>query len=249
MINNQGMAADHEDDLAKETHRDQSENRGSHQIIRKGKLILYNNPPDPSLDESVVSVQRYSCFGANLFPGRNTELQLAVGVTSTRPRDGKTVVAANLATFFALDTQEDTVLVDLNTGRPRLHHVFGIPPVPGLMDSLKSDTITLSRCSIKGLWVLPCGSTGQSAMSFDRILELRETLSTLKRQFRFVVIDLPPGLQKDFPGMLSSHIDGYIVVVSAGKSTKTDVHQLLHILNESKVLGFVMNRVEQGLTG
>ncbi len=213
------------------------------QIIRKGKLILYNGTLNPQLDESVVTLQRYSCFGANMFPNKHADLQLAAGITSPHPGDGKSVVAANLATFLALDTQDETVLIDLNANGPKAHQIFGVPAAPGILDSLRGDTITLSRTAIKGLWVLPLGTSTLSTMTFDRVVELRETISTLKRQFRFILIDLPSVLHGSFPGMISSHLDGYFVVVSAGKTTKTDIRQVMHLLNEQKVIGFMMNRV------
>lgn len=216
------------------------------QLIRKGKLILYNRPSNPTLDESVVSVDRYNRFGTSLFPGKNTELQLAAGVTSAHVGDGKTLVAANLATFFALDSQDDTVLVDLNTQSPAQHEVFGVPASPGLLDSLKSDTITISRTKIRGLWLLPLGSRQQGAMSFDKIIELRETIATLKRQFRFVIIDLPAVLEGEFPGMISSHLDGFFVVVQAGKTKTSDIQRLVEVVNEGKIIGFVMNRAANG---
>ncbi len=242
------MTPDIEDNNAIPEYRDEEpEEQGRQQIVRKGKLILYNRPANPSLDESIVSVQRYNCFGSNLFPSRNAELQLAAGVTSAANGDGKTMVAANLATFFALDTQDDTVLIDLNFRQPKLHEVFGVHPTPGILDSLRNDTITLSRSAIKGLWILPLGEMKGTMMSFDKILELREVIGTLKRQFRFIVVDLPSAMEQSFPGMISSHLDGYVVVVSAGKTKKTEIRNLVTSLNENKIIGFVMNRVSHGM--
>jgi Mrp family chromosome partitioning ATPase len=225
-----------------------SDEQGRQQLVRKGKLILYNRPANPLLDESVVTVQRYNCFGTNLFPSKSsTDVQLAAGVTSVANGDGKTVVSANLATFFALDTQDDTVLIDLNFNNPQLHHVFGLHPTPGVLDSLRTDTITLSRTAIKGLWVLPLGELKSTAMGFDKVIELREVIATLKQHFRFIVIDMPSVHDQSFPAMITSHLDGYVVVVAAGKTKKTDISSLVVTLNENKVIGFVMNRVSKGM--
>lgn len=224
-----------------------NEESGHQQLVRKGKLIIYNRPPNPVLDESVVSVQRYNCFGSNLFPSRNADLQLVAGVTSAADGDGKTVVACNLATFFALDTQDETVLIDLNFKNPRVHEVFGINPSPGILESLRGDNVTLSRTAIKGLWVLPLGDVKGAQMTFDRVLELREIIDTLKQHFRFIVIDLPSAKDAAFPGMISTQLDGYVVVVSTGKTKKTDISNLVTVLNENKIVGFVMNRVSEGM--
>lgn len=245
------MTPDIEDDSARSEYNrvndGSAEEQGRQQLVRKGKLIIYNRPANPVLDESVVSVQRYNCFGTNLFPSRNADVQLAAGVTSAGAGDGKTVVAANLATFFALDTQDDTVLIDLNFTNPKLHEVFGVQPTPGILDSLRNDTITLSRTAIKGLWLLPLGEMRGGPMSFDKVIELREVIGTLKQHFRFIVIDLPSASEPSFPSMITSHLEGYVVVVSAGKTKRTDINNIITALNENKIIGFVMNRVSQGM--
>ena len=215
---------------------------GAHSVVRKGKLLQYVTPRSAELDESVVTVQRYGCFGSNLFPGKINDLQLTAGITSANLRDGKTVVAANLATFFATDTRDDTVLVDLSFRKPRLHHVFGTPASPGIVESLRSGTINVSRTTIKNLWLVPHGFSDFDAMTFDKVVELRDALTTLKRQFRFIVLDLPSALQPDFPTMISNLLDGYVVVVNAGRTTVPEVKAVFQVLNEKKVLGFVMNR-------
>lgn len=229
-------------------HDGPSEEQGRQQLVRKGKLIIYNRPANPILDENVVSVQRYNCFGTNLFPSKSEDVQLAMGVTSSTKGDGKTVVAANLATFFALDTQDDTVLVDLNFNNPRLHEVFGVSSTPGILDSLRNDTITLSRTAIKGLWLLPLGEMKGGPMSFDKVLELREVVATLKQHFRFIVVDLPSALDPSFPAMIASHLEGYVVVVTTGKTKRTDINKIFPVLNENKIIGFVMNRFARGKT-
>jgi Mrp family chromosome partitioning ATPase len=273
---------------------------GDQRLTRKGKLVSYNRPAKLFLDESIVSVQRYNAFGSNFFPSKNADIKLTLGITSADEGDGKTVVAANLATFFALDTEDDTVLVDLNSINPQVHNVFGLqianPPAkaedatrenssqkkkagkknakkdaaqmeemriagrldektegkkdytPGIMDSLRTNVITVTKTAVKGLWVVPLGDMKGESMTFDKVLELREVITTLKQQFRFVVIDLPRATHPAFPAMIASHLDGYIVVVSVGKTKKTDITNLMPFLNEGKILGFVMNRVSQGLT-
>lgn len=211
-------------------------------VIRTGgKLITYNNTLDSTLDTNIVTVERYGCFGSNLFPGKIADLQLTAGVTSANPREGKTLVAANLAAFFATDSRDDTVLIDLSFRKPKLHQVFDIPSSPGIMESLRGDTITLTRTPIKSLWLLPLGFSDFGPMTFDKVMELRESIETLKRQFRFIVLDLPSALQADFPSMVSSQLDGFIVVIAAGRTKITDVRRVMHTLNEKKVIGFVMN--------
>jgi Mrp family chromosome partitioning ATPase len=142
-MKSKSMASSIEDENRdSEYMKEPSDEQGRQQLVRKGKLILYNRPANPALDESVVTVQRYNCFGTNLFPSKSSsDVQLATGVTSVANGDGKTVVSANLATFFALDTQDDTVLIDLNFSNPQLHQVFGVHPTPGVLAADRYDNV------------------------------------------------------------------------------------------------------------
>ncbi len=221
----------------------QSERRQSRgELARPGKVLLYHTPVSPELDTGVVTVERYGCFGANLFPGKLTDLQLTAGVTSARPGEGKSLVASNLAAFFATDTRDDTVVVDLSFRRPRLHQIFGVPSSPGLLESVRNDTIILYRSAVQNLWVLPLGFTDYGPMNFDKVVELREALTALKRRFRFIVLDLPAVLQADFPGMIGSQLDGYFLVVAAGRTRVPDIQRAIQTINEKKLIGFIMNR-------
>ncbi len=240
------MNPDIEDAQPAEEYHDENEHQDGRrqQIVRKGKLILYNRPANVVLDENTVTMQRYNSFGSNLFPGKDSDLQIIAGVTSPQRGEGKTLVAANLATFFALDVRDDTVLVDLNLRSARVHEIFGVPSGPGIMDSISgTDTIALWRSSIRGLWILPAGANLKGPLTFDRAMELRDVLTTLRRQFRFVVVDLPAALDPEFPGMVGSHLDGYFLVASVGSTKKTHISQAINVLNESKIIGFIMNKV------
>lgn len=85
-------------------------------------------------------------------------------------------------------------------------------------------------------------------MSFDKVVELREVIATLKQKFRFIVIDLPSATESSFPAMITGQLDGYVVVVSVGKTKKTEIEGIINVLNENKIVGFVMNRVSEGMS-
>ncbi len=55
----------------------------------------------------------------------------SVAVTSASPGEGKTVIAANLATGLAQAGQR-VVIVDADLRRPKIHEIFGLPMEPGL---------------------------------------------------------------------------------------------------------------------
>ncbi len=241
------MTPNPEDEPIEPEYIDENRQHPRHQLIRQGKLIVYNRPPNPRLDETVVTVERYNSFGASLYPNRNETTQFVAGVTSPNPGEGKSVVAANLATFFALDAGEDTVIVDLNFSNPSVHKIFGISQAPGLRDAFVSESVTIWRTAIRGLWALPVGEPKNQGMGFDSVVGLREVISTLREKFRFVIVDLPSVNDPAFSNVIGSYVDGYVVVVSAGETKKEDVSHLVTLINENRIIGFVLNKASKGL--
>jgi Mrp family chromosome partitioning ATPase len=62
--------------------------------------------------------------------------QRTILVTSVMPREGKTLVAANLAVTFSREGAR-VLLVDCDLRRPRLHQIFHLSRAPGLVELLQ----------------------------------------------------------------------------------------------------------------
>ena len=106
----------------------------------------------------------------------------AIMVTSANPGEGKTLVATNLALTFALDGQQ-TLLIDADLRKPRIHKTFQMGLRPGLSNYLTGGATLeeiLRPASIPNLSVLPAGTHPQpgillNSQGFKDLLEqLRE---------------------------------------------------------------------------
>jgi Mrp family chromosome partitioning ATPase/uncharacterized protein involved in exopolysaccharide biosynthesis len=62
-------------------------------------------------------------------------------VTSVGPQEGKTLIAANLAVTYAREGAR-VLLIDCDLRRPRLHKMFQVPRVPGLVEALNLESMT-----------------------------------------------------------------------------------------------------------
>ena len=77
-------------------------------------------------------------------------------------------------------------------------------------------------------------------------LKMRELLQTLRQQYDHIIIDSPPLLKVTDPVILSTLVDGVILVVHGGKSTRDVVRRTRHELSiaGAKVFGVVLNNVD-----
>jgi succinoglycan biosynthesis transport protein ExoP len=176
-------------------------------------------------------------------------------VTSAGPREGKTLIAANLAVTFARGGAR-VLLVDCDIHRPRLHRVFRSSRAPGLMDLLRPDGIpagprtrmnhrlaAVRRTAIDRLSFLPCGAEAQNTPELLEPATLRGLLKELRTEFDVILLDTPPVLVSADAATLAASADGVIMVVRAGQTDRgaADLARQRVVSAGGRVLGAVLN--------
>ena len=170
-------------------------------------------------------------------------------VTSTQPREGKTVVATNLAIALAMDGKR-TVLVDADLRRPHIHDRMGVSNEAGLSNvaigerSLKE---ALQETHIPNLEVLTCGPIPPNPAEMLNSQAWRDCLAKLKEQVDFIVMDSPPVLMFTDAQVLASMADATLMVVSAREARRRGVVQSAKLLSivDANLVGIVLNKLER----
>jgi capsular exopolysaccharide synthesis family protein len=170
-----------------------------------------------------------------------------VAVTSAVSRDGKTLVAANLAASLAKSRHHRTLLIDADLRRPSLAGALGLDrTTPGLFAWLESPGADLDayvrRVSGTTLDVLPCEPRASDAYDILRSARFRELIAKARARYQMVVIDAPPVIPVPDSSLLSSVIDGYLIVVAANATPRKLLGETLTMLEPTRVLGIVFNR-------
>jgi protein-tyrosine kinase len=209
----------------------------------------------PSKEATPVLIVPPHSFGAEAFRKLKTQIFLHPGnsprtilVTSAAPQEGKTLVAVNLAVAISKEIHSNVILVDGDLRRPGIH-LEKSRSGKGLSNYL-SDGIPLSEILVKSdiekLQVIQAGPATRKSSELIRSRKMGELLQSL-REFgdnTYIVIDSPPIIATADPTLLSRMVDGVILVVRAGYTSRESVQSALKSIDRQKIIGVVFNQID-----
>lgn len=175
-----------------------------------------------------------------------------LAVTSSEKGAGKSVTAANLAIAMAQDGNRSVLLVDADLRCPMVHQLLGIAPEPGLADRLQGTaelSAVVQATPFFGLSVVTAGNVLGHPSELLASPEFDEFLADCRREYDYVIVDATPLFPLSDLHFLAETVDGVLLVVCAGKTSKELLQEAAKKLPHDKVIGAVLNRVDEAGPG
>ncbi len=200
-----------------------------------------------TLDNQSTVAEAYRALRTSILLSSAGHPPKSILVTSGRPGEGKTTTAVNTAISLA-QLGATVLIIDCDLRRPKVHKVFGITHTHGLSTYLSRETdidTLIHPLPIPNLSLLPCGPTPPNPAELISSEKMREMMTLLGTKFDHIIIDSPPLINVTDPVILSTLVDGVIMVVHAGKSTRDVIRRASQELTSvgAKVFGVVLNNV------
>ncbi|WP_067438011.1 polysaccharide biosynthesis tyrosine autokinase [Nocardioides jensenii] len=166
-------------------------------------------------------------------------------LTSPKPGDGKSTIAANLAAAIAA-SGSPVILVDGDLRRPTVADSFDLVEGAGLTDVLvgrvEIDDVLQQHGTLENLQVLAAGGIPPNPSELLGSQAMQRLLTSLSERAT-VIIDAPPLLPVTDGAVLTAVTDGAFVVISSGKTLDTELAAALSHLEavHGKALGVIFN--------
>ena len=173
---------------------------------------------------------------------------LALLVTSSSPREGKTTIATNLAITTA-HADSRTILIDTDMRRPDTHNIFNVKNETGISSFLKGEASLeniILPTSINGLSIIPSGPVPSNPSELLESPRIKELITVLKSKYDRVIFDSPPAGALADARIIASIVDGVILVCFAGHIDRKFVLRTKQQLEKAgaKIYGVVLNYIE-----
>lgn len=172
-------------------------------------------------------------------------------VTSSQPSEGKTTTAINTAITLA-QADADVVIVDCDLRRPRLHTHFRLENTQGLTNYLSGDRQTENLLKtyhdLPRLKVITSGPIPPNPAELLSSNEMKNLLQFLRGRFKHVIVDSPPAISFTDAAILSTLVDGVVLVALSGKSSVHLMRRFKQRLGNigARIYGVVLNGIKSG---
>lgn len=199
-----------------------------------------------SNDADAIAAESFRRLRTNLrFASVDEEIRSMV-ITSSNAGEGKSTIATSLAQVLA-QSNTPTILIDADLRRPTVASVLGIDGSIGLSEVLSGQVAledALTATKTPGLYALPSGRIPPNPSEMLGSEAMRSIIRLLSQDY-IVIIDAPPLLPVTDAAILSTRVDGVVLVATAGRTRREDVGAARDMLVQvhGRLLGTVLNMV------
>jgi succinoglycan biosynthesis transport protein ExoP len=168
-------------------------------------------------------------------------------ITSPNPAEGKTTTVINTAIALS-QTGAKVVIIDADMRKPRIHNIFSEEDGIGLSNFLsgRGDLGSIiKKTEIPNLFYIPSGPIPPNPSELISSNLFKSMMQSLGDGFDHIVLDSPPVLGFADSIILSTNVEGVILVTLGGKTPRETLQRAKEVLYQvnAKILGVVINRV------
>ncbi|GJD23846.1 Fis family transcriptional regulator [Rivularia sp. IAM M-261] len=188
----------------------------------------------------------YRMLQANLEFIDSDQKPKVIVISSSIPQEGKSTVAANLATVFA-ELKKRVLLIDADMRHPSQHEIWEQTNELGLSNVIvgRCDTSMATKEIMPNLHLLTSGVIPPNPVTLLKSQAMATLINNESRNYDYIVFDAPPILMAADALILGKITDGILMVSRPGVIDSNSAINTKGLLEQSgqNVLGLVINGV------
>lgn len=192
--------------------------------------------------------EAYRAIRTNLqFAGAGKQLKTLV-FTSAVPSEGKSTTVANLAIVMGQDDKK-ILLIDCDMRMPVLHRRFGL--LNRGLSNCFAENLSLKEVIqadvFPNLDIVTSGPVPPNPAELLGSKKMKALLQEAAEAYDYVFLDMPPVLAVTDAVLMSSQVDGTILVFGSGDISPDEGKQAQSVLEKvhANILGVILNKVPQ----
>ena len=198
-------------------------------------------------DSKSVAAEAYRTLRTNIqFSSYDQEVKV-ITVTSSRPAEGKSTVACNMAITFA-ENGKRVLLIDADLRRPTVSKKFKLPNSMGIVNVILNHDLfqeTVHKDVVTGLDIITSGVIPPNPSELLGSKKFQKFMEEMKGMYDTIILDSPPLLAVTDAQVLTTISDGTIIVAQHGVTKKEEILQAKDLLEKVKgnILGVVLSQI------
>lgn len=195
----------------------------------------------------VAAAESYYALRTSVLLSAPDEAPKTILVTSCESGDGKTTTTINLAHSLC-ELGSQVLVIDADLRRPSAHKLLGVESHHGLSTYLTTNTdvgTLIQNPSNPGLSLLPSGPIPSNPATLISSPKMKQLLELLINQYDYILIDSPPLGYVTDALILSTMVEGVVLVAHGSKSKRQVVLHAKYDLWSvgARIIGIVLNNV------
>ena len=203
-------------------------------------------------DSKSPAAESYRMIRSSLLLSSADKPPKTILVTSMKAQEGKTSTSLNLARTMS-QISDRILIIDADMRKPRIHSLLNIPNDKGLSSYLSGniDDNIIHKIDNTNINIIPSGPIPPNPVELISSHRMKKLLEIMGKKYDFVFIDSPPIIHLADGLILSTMVDGTVLVARAGEVTFDIFNAGLKKLNDFKphILGVILNAMSTRLTG
>lgn len=237
-------------DIEKSLYEDDEEKNSKNKLkLRQNGQVISTNK-NVRLDTTIS--EAYKKLRSNVqFSGRHNRV---IGITSTIPNEGKSVIAMNLA-FSLSELGKRVIFIDADLRHSVLIGRYKVGrQVKGLthyLSGVNSFDEIVCETNVKNLHMVFSGTVPPNPSELLESVYFRELIKQLRQAYDYVIIDTPPIGAVIDAAIVGKECDGVLLVIGSGDISYKGVQRTESQLRASgsKIIGVALNKVPMGKAG